>query len=115
MDLKQALEELRKLEPKKFSQTVDLIVNLKGIDVKRDNVSTIVILPHKIKDKNICGFLTKKNDLIRTITQPEFQRYKDKKELKNLVKEFDFFIGAASLMPAVATAFGKALGPAGKM
>jgi large subunit ribosomal protein L1 len=35
--------------------------------------------------------------------------------LKNLVKEYDFFIAAAPLMPAVATTFGKVLGPAGKM
>ena len=35
--------------------------------------------------------------------------------LKDLVKEFDFFIAQASLMPKVATNFGKALGPTGKM
>ena len=37
------------------------------------------------------------------------------KRLKNLVKEFDFFIAVAPLMPAVATTFGKVLGPSGKM
>jgi large subunit ribosomal protein L1 len=115
MELKQALDELRKLEKKKFDQSVDLIVNLRGIDIRKDNISAIVTLPHKIKDKKVCGFLTKKSELVTTITQPDFARYKDKKELKNLVKSYDFFIGAAPLMPAVATNFGKALGPAGKM
>ena len=59
--------------------------------------------------------MTKKSELIRTITQPEFPKYKDKDALKDLVKEYDFFISHISLMPSVATTFGKALGPAGKM
>lgn len=115
MELKQALDELRKLKKRKFEQSIDLIVNLKGVDLKRDNVSAIVTLPFKIKEKKVCGFLTKKSGLVDTITQPEFAKYKDKKDLKKLVKEYDFFIGAMPLMPAVATAFGKVLGPAGKM
>jgi len=115
MELKEAIAALRKEEKKKFDQSIDLIINLKGIDVKRDNVSTIVNIPHKIKEKKVCGFLTKKSDLVRTVTQPDFQKYKEKKPLKMLVKEYDFFIAAASLMPSVATTFGKALGPSGKM
>ena len=114
-ELKQALAELRKQEKKKFDQSIDFIVNLKGIDVKKDNISTIVTIPNKIKDKKICGFLTKQTSLVKTITQPEFARYKDKKPLKELVKEYDFFIAVPTLMPQVATAFGKALGPTGKM
>ena len=115
MELKQALEELRKGEKRKFAQGVDLIINLKGIDTKKDNVSAIVPLPHKIKEKKICGFFTKKSELVTTITNLDFPRYKDKKALKKLVKEFDFFIAVALLMPSVATAFGKVLGPVGKM
>jgi large subunit ribosomal protein L1 len=115
MDIKQALTELRKLEKKNFDQSIDLVINLKGIDVKRDNIATVVSIPHKFKDKKVCGFLTKKSELVRTITQPDFVKYRDKKPLKELVKEYDFFIAAAPLMPAVATAFGKALGPTGKM
>ena len=115
MEVKQALAELRKLEKRKFEQSVDLLVSLKGIDPKKDNISAIVNLPHKIKEKKICGFLTKKSDIVKTITNLDFPKYKDKKNLKNLVKEFDFFIAAAPLMPAVATTFGKVLGPAGKM
>jgi large subunit ribosomal protein L1 len=72
-------------------------------------------LAHKFKDKKVCGFLTQKNDLVTTITKPEFAKYSDKNKLRELVDEFDFFIAHASLMPSVATTFGKALGPAGKM
>lgn len=115
MELKEAIKELRKNEKRKFVQSIDLIVNLKGIDAKKDNVSTIVNIPNLIKEKKVCGFLTKKSELVKTITQPEFAHFKDKKELKALVKEYDFFIASAKLMPAVATTFGKVLGPAGKM
>jgi large subunit ribosomal protein L1 len=115
MELKQALAELRKLEKKKFEQSIDLLISLKEIDPKKDNITTIVSIPNKIKDKKICGFLTKKSEVVKTITNLDFPKYKDKKALKNLVKEFDFFIAAAPLMPAVATTFGKILGPAGKM
>ncbi len=115
MELKQALAELRKQEKCKFDQSIDLIINLKGIDVKRDNIATIVIIPHKIKEKKVCGFLTKKSELVRTVTQPDFQKYREKKPMKELVKEYDFFIAAAPLMPSVASTFGKVLGPTGKM
>ena len=115
MELKQALEELRKSEKRNFEQSIDLVINLKGIDIKRDNISIVIPIPYKVKEKKVCGFLTKKSELVKTITQPDFAKYKDKKMLKNLIKDFDFFIASASLMPSVATTFGKILGPVGKM
>lgn len=115
MEIKQALAELRKLEKRKFEQSVDLLISLKGVDPKKENIATIVTIPNKIKDKKVCGFFLKKNDIVKTITNLDFPKYRDKKTLKNLVKEFDFFIADAKLMPAVATTFGKVLGPAGKM
>lgn len=115
MELKEAITQLRNTEKRKFDQSIDLLINLKGIDLRKDNISAIISIPHKIKEKKVCGFLAKKNELVTTITQPEFQRYKEKKALKELVKEFDFFIANITLMPAVATTFGKALGPSGKM
>lgn len=115
MELKEALLELRKTEKRNFQQSIDLIVNLKGIDMKRETLNIIITVPHKIKDKKVCGFLTTKSNLVHTILEQDFVKYKDKKEIKKLVKEYDFFIAAASLMPKVAAAFGKVLGPAGKM
>src|SRR3989344_7073964 len=116
MNIQEALKELKKEEYKRnFDQSIDLIVNLRGIDLKRENVSAIVPIPNKIKDKKVCAFFNKKSDALTTITPAEFAKYKDKKEVNNLIKEFDFFIAAAPLMPQVATTFGKYLGPAGKM
>jgi large subunit ribosomal protein L1 len=113
--LKKALTELRTAKERKFDQTVDLIVNLQKFDVKKSNVNLFVSVPHKIKDKKIAGFLEVKNDNIATITPDEFKKYTDKAKLKGLVNSYDFFIAQASLMPSVATSFGRALGPTGKM
>ncbi len=115
MELKEAIKELRKNEKRKFEQSIDLIINLKDIDFKKDSVNTVVSIPHKIKDKKVCAFLTAKSNVVKTVTNLDFPKYKDKKPLKNLVKEFDFFIANAKLMPSVATNFGKVLGPTGKM
>ncbi len=113
--LKLALEELRKEKQRKFIQTVDLIVNLQKFDIKKSNINLVINLPHKVKDKKIAGFLEIKNENIDTITPDKFKSYTDKTKLKNLVDKYDFFIAQTSLMPKVATTFGRALGPAGKM
>ena len=110
-----ALAELRKDKERKFDQTVDLIVNLKKFDAKKTPMNLIVNLPFKVKDKKVCAFLEAKNKDVETVTGDQFRNYADKKELKKLVKRFDFFIAQASLMPKVATTFGRVLGPAGKM
>lgn len=114
-ELKKALTELRKDKARKFDQSVDLVVNLKKFDIRRESVNVFIQVPHKIKDKKVCGFLTTKGKGIDTVTEEEFKIYSNKKNLKNLEKKYDFFISQAVLMPKVATTFGRVLGPAGKM
>lgn len=115
MELTQAIKELRSQPERKFDQTFDLIVNLRGIDTKKTNLSFVVSIPNKFKDKTVCAFLNEKSEIVPTITKPEFARFSDKLALKKLVKRYDFFIAHASLMPSVASTFGKVLGPTGKM
>ncbi len=113
--LKDALVELRKGKARKFDQTVDLIVNLQKFDLKKTTVNLIVNVPHKVKDKKIAGFLETENKNIDAITPEQFKKYTDKNKMKGLVSKYDFFIAQASVMPKVATTFGRALGPTGKM
>jgi len=113
--LKKALAELRKEKERKFEQTIDLIINLQKFDVKKNQLNFLIKVPHKIKKKKIAGFFEIKNKNIETITPEEFKKYSEKNELKKMIKKFDFFISQASLMPKVATTFGRVLGPAGKM
>lgn len=114
-DLKKALSELRKGKERKFDQTVDLIINLQKFDLKKNQINLFISVPFRIKEKKICAFFETKNKDIETITPEQFKKYSDKKALKKLVKNFDFFIAQASLMPKIATVFGRVLGPAGKM
>ena len=111
-----AIKEIRKTDKKRnFEKTIDLIVNLKNFNAKKDSFTTFVEAPNKVKNKRVAGFFEKKSELVDTITKEEFPKFKEKKELKKLVKDYDFFIANAKLMPAVATDFGRVLGPAGKM
>ncbi|MEK6873289.1 MAG: hypothetical protein AABW91_00425 [Nanoarchaeota archaeon] len=113
--LEQAIELIKKDKERKFNQSVDLIVNLRKIDLKKTQINSFVTLPHKIKEKKVCGFIESKSSVINTIPKSQFPIYKDKKKVKKLIKEYDFFIASAPNMPLVATTFGRVLGPAGKM
>jgi len=113
--LKQALVELRKNKERKFDQTLDLIVNLQKYSHKKNPINLFVHVPHKVKEKKVAAFFQLGSDLIDTIPLSDFPKYKDKKKIKGLIKKYDFFIAQASVMPKVATTFGRILGPAGKM
>lgn len=113
--LQQALVELRKNKERKFDQSVDLLINLQKFDVKKNQLNMFISVPHKIKDKKICGFLEVQNKNVDTITRTDFKKYSTKQEVKRLARTYDFFIAQASLMPIVATTFGRSLGPTGKM
>lgn len=115
MELENALKEIRKGDKRNFDQTVDLLISFKGMDMRRDNVNVVSTIPHSFSEKRVCAFLENKSDLVKTITKAEFDKYKEKKALKVLLRDYDFFIASAKVMPAVATAFGKSLGPTGKM
>ena len=49
------------------------------------------------------------------ISTDDFDKNSNKKIAKKLAEEYDFFIAQATVMPKVATAFGRVFGPRGKM
>ncbi len=111
-----AIEKIKSSDKKiKFDQTVDLIINLKEFDVRRESFNIFIPVPNKIKDKKIAGFFEKDSKVIDSIKKDEFSKYKEKKDIKKLIKKYDFFVANAKLMPSVATSFGRILGPVGKM
>jgi large subunit ribosomal protein L1 len=114
VSIKDAIKELRSQEKRKFIQSMDLVVNLQKIDPRKEAINTFVSLPNP-PAKKICAFLTKKSPLADTIVKEEFELYKDNKQIKRLAKRYDVFIAVAPLMGAVATKFGRILGPVGKM
>ncbi len=117
-----ALEEAQKKSKKRrFVQSIDLIINLGGSDIKKQgNINIFVILPHKKSKKaTVCALVDEdlakqaRGVFDRTVTKQEF-RTLDKKTLKSIA-QCDFVVAEATLMTDVAKFFGKLLGPKGKM
>ena len=128
MEKQEAIKALKKLkensQKRNFKQTVELIINLKGIDLKKqDNQVNIFANLHYSwgKEISVCAFvgpeLQKQAEEVcdEAIVADNFPKYKDKKLLKILAKKHDFFIAQANIMPQVASNFGRVLGPLGKM
>jgi len=105
-----------------FTQTWDLIINLKGIDFSRpeNRFSGNVILPNgKGKKTKICIIAdalsteAKKLD-VGLITKKDLKDMK-KNEAKKIADEYDYFLGEVSLMAQIGKTLGPVLGPRGKM
>ncbi len=128
MDKKKLLEflkQLREKSPKKnFVQKIDIIINLRNLNLKNpeENVDVFVNLPYAPGKKiKVCALVGKELEdqakiFDKVIKKEEFSRYNNnKKELKKIAKEFDYFIAQANLMTDIAKIFGKTLGPRNKM
>jgi large subunit ribosomal protein L1 len=120
--VKKALDELKSQPKKKFTQSYDLIINLKNLDMKQTNIDFFSTLHFpKGKTIKIAAFTdqllhelaTKHCDLV--LEENDFGKYADKKAIKKLADSYDFFIAQANLMPKIAAKFGKILGIKGKM
>ena len=85
----ESIKKLREVSPKRnFNQSIDLIINLKGIDFKKtDNkIDVFIILPYsKGKPIKICGLvgneLSSQSKAVfdNTITNEEFQKYNNRR------------------------------------
>ncbi len=114
MEIKDALIELRKEKKRKFIQTVDLVMNLKNFDVRKEALNTFVFVPHG-NEKKLAAFFTKRSKMIDTITEEDFVKYKEIKDIKKLAKRYDAFIAVAPMMGKIATKFGRVFGPMNRM
>ena len=111
-------------EKRNFRQSYDLIINLKGLDFKKQGhqIETFITLPYsRGKKVKVCALVAPeleenaKTVCDSVIPSDSFEKYKDKKDTKKIANSFDFFIAQSNIMPKVATVFGRALGPRGKM
>ncbi len=114
MEIKAALAEIRKEKKRKFDQTLDLIVNLRNFDVRKEALNTFVSVPNSSK-KKIGAFLTKRSKVVDTIMEIDFEKYKEAKDMKKLAKKYDMFIAVAPMMGKIASKFGRVFGPLNKM
>jgi large subunit ribosomal protein L1 len=118
-------EALGKATERKFSETVELSVNLKDLDltVPKNRLEDEIPLP-KGRGKSVkvavfgspelCQKMRGVADLV--VPANELDEFaKDKKNVKKVVGDVDFFLAEAPLMPTIGKRLGVVLGPRGKM
>ncbi len=122
--LEKIKEAKKNSKPRRFRQTWDFSINLKGLDLKKPENRFSIEFPlpegrgKDVKVAVIADALAteakKHADLV--IQKSEIETIaKNKKKLKKIAREYDFFLGEASLMPSIAKSFGTVLGPRGKI
>lgn len=123
-----ALEVVKeKTKKKNFTQSIELILNLKDIDMKapESRIREVIELPNSLPGKanKICIIasgelaLKAKNEGVELVIEKRDLEVigGQKKEKRKIANEYDFFIAEASLMSSVGRIFGAFLGPKGKM
>ena len=126
-EIARALGELRKnITKRKFSQSIDLVVRLREVDLKKpeNRINETIALPYPPeKALKICVIASgdlatraKAAGADMLVSRQEIENLgKDKKAARKLAQDYDFFISEAPLMPLVGRALGSFLGPRGKM
>ncbi len=118
-------EALSKAGERKFSETVELSVNLKDLDltVPKNRIEDEIALPNgrgrSVKvavfgSPELCQKIKSVADVV--VATNELDEFaKDKKSAKKAVNQIDFFLAEAPLMPTIGKRLGVVLGPRGKM
>jgi large subunit ribosomal protein L1 len=126
-EVSRALGELRKnLSKRKFSQSIDLVVKLREVDLKKpeNRINETIALPNPPETPlKVCviasgdlGTRAKAAGADMIVDRGQIDALsKDKKGARKLAQDYDFFIAEAPLMPLVGRALGSFLGPRGKM
>jgi large subunit ribosomal protein L1 len=119
-------EAKEKSGQKKFNQTVDLILDIKEIDMKapEGKIQEIVELPHATaKPNKICviasgetALKARRANADNVIERADLEGLAGKKkDLRKIASTYDVFISEAPMMQLVGRTLGPVLGPRGKM
>jgi len=111
---------------RKFTESVDLVVNLKNIDLSqpKNRITESIVLPKGRGKSTKIGVFAKGDLAIKSqsggadlIISPEDidKMSGDKKLIRTTTRDIDFFVAEAPLMPSIGKSFGPILGPKGKM
>jgi large subunit ribosomal protein L1 len=111
---------------KKFTQSIELILDIKEIDMKspEGKIQQVVDLPHITgKPNKIVVFATgelalkaKQANVNKVLERADLEALAGKKkELRKLASTYDVFLSEAPLMPLVGRLLGPVLGPRGKL
>jgi large subunit ribosomal protein L1 len=118
-------EALEKAPPRKFSESIELSVNLRDIDlsVPGNRLNEEIILPRgRGKDLRVAvigsgEMVLKARNVADVVIQPdEIESIADdRRGARKLVRSIHFFVAEAPLMPTIGKRLGVYLGPPGKM
>jgi len=122
-EIKKAIEEVKARGPKRnFNQSIDLVINLKDLDIKKTPVSSFHPLKHSFSKVKICCFC---DEAVKVRAEKVFDYViskgqlnlmgVNKKDSKKLANSYDYFVAQADLMALVANKLGRYLGSRGKM
>jgi len=109
---------------RKFTQSIELIINFKDIDVKKGfALNDVVELPKTSSPATVCVIATgdmslkaKKANADSVIGETELQKFAtNKRESRKFINKYDFFLADTKVMPLVGKTLGQLLGPRGKM
>lgn len=121
-----AIEEAKKASKERnFEQSVEVIITTEGLDLKKpeNRVRAIIHLPEETgKPKRICVFAdgmaadqAKEAGADFIITSTDMDALAgNRKKVKEISREYDFFLAYPQMMRRVGQVFGFALGPRGK-
>ena len=122
-----AVEQAVEQAPQRnFSESVDLAINLKNIDMSQpaNRIDEEILLPNGL-GKSIKIAVFAKGDIAQRaissgaemiIDPDDIEGLKDDKvKARSLANEIDFFVSEVAYMPSIAKALGPVLGPRGKM
>jgi large subunit ribosomal protein L1 len=111
---------------KKFTQSIELILDIKEIDMKspEGRIQQVIDLPHATgKPNKICvvasgelALKAKQSKVDKVLETADLEALAGKKkELRKLGNNYDVFLSEARLMPLVGRTLGPVLGPRGKL
>lgn len=116
------IKEVKESKKRNFTQSIDLSISLKNIDLKRpeNRFNEKLELPHKVGEKKICVIGSSLKDKAKNadlfLSSKDIEKYYgDKKMAKKLAKEYDFFLSEPQIMQSFAKNLGAIFGPRGKM
>ena len=128
IDLSIIRKEGSKDKTRKFDESIDLIINIKDVNLNdpKQRIEKELILPNKIATSttpNVCVvasdeiLLEAKNLGLDTLDNDDLVKLnnEEKKSKKKFVKKYDFFIVEDKMMPNIARYLARFLGPLGKM
>lgn len=122
--VKKALEGSGK---KGFTQSLELIINLRDVDPKlpENRFSELIPLPNTSARwvRKVCfiadgemAFKAKEAGADLVLSREDLEKISsDKKNVKKIAKDYDFLVAKDQLMPLIGRYLGQTLGPRGKM